>query len=335
MTFLNQPAFYFATIRKIHTAFGALFRNVSVRRFSESGGKGTVGETIRVPLMYGPTEKWMAKLNQHSQASDNFNIAKALPRMSFELVNMQYDQVRQLSPVGEITDYSQLTPDEFVRQLNPAPWDFHYQLNIMTKTLDDGFQIIEQICPNFTPSQNLNVKDIPELRLVKDIPIIFSGISASDTYEGESQNVRAIIWTMDFVVKGYLYPGISDSAIIKKIFTDIYTNSEMEVLPPPTSQIVVQVDPLAALETDDWTIATRINEPPTPYELPVHTLAPTRGAYTITGHDVNMTKNVPLTAAGGSLVITGNSVTFRLGKALFAETGSYILSGEDATLTKA
>jgi hypothetical protein len=261
--FNGESIAYFATIRKTTAAFGTLFDQIYISRYSENGGRGDILKTIKVPLSYAATEKWLSHkqedVNSPQLATISSNkkirLAKTLPRISFEMVDIQYDPSRKLSTLG-YTSTKSTTVNSLLKQLNPVPYDYSFQVNIATKTLDDGFQIIEQILPNFTPSFNLTIKDIPELNITRDVPVIFGGISKQDIYEGSYENTRILQWTLTFIVKGYLYPNIHDVGIIKKVINNIQMNNNDK----NDAVMITKVNPLTADADEEYTIDENIFE---------------------------------------------------------------------------
>ena len=70
--------FYHQNIRKTIIAVGNLFNNITVK---SNDADGDTFSQIRVPLSYGPTQKFLARLEQ--QADLNKPVAITLPRISF------------------------------------------------------------------------------------------------------------------------------------------------------------------------------------------------------------------------------------------------------------
>jgi len=89
----------------------------------------------------------------------------------------------------------------------------------MTKLNDDMLQIIEQILPYFQPSYNLSVNLVEEIGEKRDIPIILGSISMNDDYEGDFTTRRALIYTLRFTAKIYLFGPVSSASqdVIKKV----------------------------------------------------------------------------------------------------------------------
>jgi hypothetical protein len=189
--------FYHNTIRRYVILFGTLFNDIHINREDTSNG---VTRTIKVPISYGPKEKMLARLD----ADPSLNRpAIVLPRMSFELTDLNYGPTRKLNTIGKMVGIN--TNDQTKYQYTPVPYDFNFILSIAVKNADDGTRILEQILPFFTPSWNSTVDLIPELGIKLDIPIILNAVSSEDSYEGNFEERRSIVWTLSFTMKGYIF----------------------------------------------------------------------------------------------------------------------------------
>jgi len=250
--FQSDTPFYFNTTRKIAVAFGTLFNNIKIQRFNNDG---SVRRVLNVPLSYAGGEKWYTHRIQDVPAQEGVQVKMTLPRIAFEMTNIQYDSARKLNTLNRMQGTKTDDVSMFLSQLNPSPYDFQFDVSIATKTADDGLQIIEQILPNFQPSFNLNVKDIPELSIVKDIPVIFSGITKTNTYEGSYDEQRVFTWDLSFVAKGYMYPAIRDADIIRKVYANIYKDKDMT---QKNTIIKTEVSPIGANIEDEWSAKTEI-----------------------------------------------------------------------------
>lgn len=255
--FANQTTLYFASIRKLTAAVGSLFNNITISRFSNTGGTGTKIRTIKVPLMYATGDKSYVFEEQHNPAQSSVQTKISFPRISYQLIDMEYDPSRKLPTMNNSIVATSADPSVYIKQLTPVPYNFIYEVYVGSKTIDDGLQIIEQILPAFCPSFNLVVKEIPQLNITRDVPVIFNSISKEDYVEGAFEDERILMWTLTFTAKSYLYPNITDAAIIKKVLTSIYTNIEMTV-ESKQEVIRVSVDPISSDETDDWGVSTII-----------------------------------------------------------------------------
>jgi hypothetical protein len=209
------------TIRKYIILFGTLFDNVFINRENSTGA---VVQTLRIPLSYGPKDKYLARVNMDVGSNStalNQPIATVLPRMAFELTTMAYAPDRKLNTINKIHKKSSTDNNQLQYQYAPVPYDFTFQLYVMVKNAEDGTKIIEQILPYFTPEWTATVNLMEDINGTYDIPIIFNDISTEDTYEGEFTQRRALIHTLTFTVKGFLFGPTRRAEIIKDIDVNI------------------------------------------------------------------------------------------------------------------
>ena len=207
--------FYHEILRKTIIGFGNLFNNIQIKHTNDSG---EVTSVIKVPLAYGPTQKFLARIEQ--SPSLNKPIQMSLPRMSFEFVGLNYDNSRKLTTTQSFLSKSSTNGTDVRKTYMPVPYNMDFELSIMTKINDDMLQIIEQIIPYFQPSYNITVNLIETIREKRDIPIVLSNISMQDDYEGDFTTRRALIYTLRFTAKTYLFGPVSSGVsqdIIQKV----------------------------------------------------------------------------------------------------------------------
>ena len=194
---------YHEIFRKTIVAFGTLFNNIELRRNDE---------VMKVPLAYGPKQKFLARLDQ-VQDPTNKRVQLTLPRISFEINGVAYDNARKLAPTQKIKMASSSTTNKNV--FMPVPYNLSFELAIISKNQEDGLQILEQILPIFQPHFNMAVKLLPEMSEIRDIPVVLNDVEYEDDYEGNFTTRRAIIYTLQFTAKTYLYGPVSgnDDAI--------------------------------------------------------------------------------------------------------------------------
>ena len=214
--------YYHEILRKTIIAFGTIFNDIHIRH-QDSAGKET--SDIRVPLAYGPMQKFLARLEQ--QPDLNRAVQITLPRMSFETTNIAYDATRK----GGITQTFKATDGKKLRKVfMPVPYNLGFELNILVKLNDDALQIVEQILPYFQPSFNVTVDLVNVIGEKRDIPIVLDNISFQDDYEGDFATRRALIYTLNFTAKTYLFGPVSDSSegLIKKVQVDYHASVDTE-----------------------------------------------------------------------------------------------------------
>ncbi len=205
--------FYFSTLRKYVIYVGTLFDDIRVLR---TNANGDVIENVKVPITYAPKEKMLARVFQDANL-DRPSATMPLPMISFEMGKITYDGSRKLPTVGKVVKKAQTPnePDKFRYQYNPVPYNVDFKVHIYAKHVEDGTKVLEQILPYFTPDWTSSLRLIPEMDITMDIPVVLNDVSYSDTYEGELDKSRQIIWTLDLTVKGYFYGPIKKTAIIK------------------------------------------------------------------------------------------------------------------------
>ena len=212
--------FYHEIIRKTIVGFGTLFNNVELRRTDKSGN---IVQTIKVPLAYGPREKFLARLEAEPQLDGRAEAQIQLPRISFEMKGISYDPSRKLSPVNICTTPKSGDTKAVYTQYSPVPYNIDFELNIISKNNDDSVQILEQILPYFQPVFNISIKLVDTTSEVKDIPIILNNVGMQDDYEGDFRKRRALIHTLSFVAKTYLYGPVATQDVIRTVNVDIGT----------------------------------------------------------------------------------------------------------------
>lgn len=249
--------FYHAAIRRTVAVFGTLFNDINVLR---KGSDGSTKSIVKVPLAYGPKQKFLARLDQQSSLDDP-KIALKLPRMSFEITGMAYNTNAKLQKGLKQTIPDPLDPNKKKTILGPVSYNLQLQLSIMAKNQDDALQILEQILPFFQPDYTVSVKEVSNT-FKSDQPFILQSVGLSDDYEGDFTTRRAIIYTLDFETKVNFYGGIGSQGIIKSVNIDY--NNVVSVSNKPLQRQKVEVNPLSAAEEDAHTIVETLFQPDTP-----------------------------------------------------------------------
>ena len=211
---------YNKIIRKMVVGFGNLFDDITLTRYNPDGSEQ---QRQKVPLAYATKERYVMRLQEDPGIDKKVQIT--LPRMSFEFNGLSYDASRK--QITNIKNYAPSTSsDTILSQYNPVPYDFDFSLFIYVRNIEDGTQIIEHILPFFTPDYTIKLNLIPELGIVKEIPVHLKNTNYEVTYEGPSGDAtRIIIWTLNFTVKGFVYGPVSEPKIIKSSITNIFDNS--------------------------------------------------------------------------------------------------------------
>ena len=211
--------FYHERIRKSVAVFGSLFNNIYVVRHNSAG---EIINQTKVPLSYAPRRDFIDRIaGMEVGEEQERQIAIKLPRMSFEILAIQYDAQRQLSKVGKRTIADTTDSGRARRMYNPVPYNLQFQLNVYARSQDDALQVVEQIIPFFTPQYTVSVKPLEGYDVTEDTPIRLDGVVMQDDYEGAIETRRTIIYTLDFEMKINMYKVVeSASAIIRTVETN-------------------------------------------------------------------------------------------------------------------
>ena len=238
--------FYHETMRKMVVAFGTIFNSIHLVR---KDNDGNIIQTMKVPLAYGPREKFLTRLETDPDISKQ--VAVTLPRIGFEIQNLSYDTARKLNRVQKFKKVKGTDSDQLDTQYMPVPYNLDFELYILAKQSDDALQIVEQILPYFQPDYTITVKDMVDMGISRDIPIVLNSIGYEDNYRDDFQARRAIIYTLSFTTKFYLYGPVTSSSIIKTATVDQYTDMP-DKAPKREQRYTVQVDPITADADDNF-----------------------------------------------------------------------------------
>jgi hypothetical protein len=238
--------YYHQITRKTIIAFGTLFNHIYIKH---KNSDDDIISDMRVPLAYGPTQKFLAKIEQQSELNKPIQIT--LPRISFEMTSIQYDSTRKANVTQTFKTCG--NGDTVKKVYMPVPYNIGFQLNIMTKLQDDALQIVEQILPNFQPAFNLTVDLVDSIGEKRDIPVVLDSVSFTDDYEGDYSTRRTLIYTLNFTAKTYLFGPISDSTegLIRKVQVDLYTSTDTTTAKREMRYTLVP-DPIDAGPDDDF-----------------------------------------------------------------------------------
>ena len=200
--------FYNEIFRKTIISFGTLFNNLTIKQ---------EGSVVKVPLAYGPTQKFLARLEQAPNL--NQSVAMSLPRMSFEFTGLNYDPSRKVTTTQQFTVKNPEDNTDIKKQYMPVPYNMQFELAIMCKLNDDALQIVEQILPYFQPQYNLTVQLVESIKEKRDIPIILENVTMQDDYEGDFTTRRVLLYTLRFTAKTYLFGPVTSATkdIVKQV----------------------------------------------------------------------------------------------------------------------
>jgi len=208
---------YNRMIRKITVAFGNLFNNITLVRYNPDESEQ---ERFVVPIDYAAKELYVQRLTFDPNLDKK--VQMTLPRMSYEMNGIDYDASRkQITNIKNFASSGQ----NIISQYMPVPYNFDFSLYLYVRNIEDGNQIIEHILPFFAPDYTIKVNMIPEMGIVKEVPIILNNVRYDVTYEGDrDSDTRMVIWTLNFTVKGFIFGANSTTGLIKTSITNIHNN---------------------------------------------------------------------------------------------------------------
>ena len=245
--------FYHESLRKVVVSFGTIFNNIVIHR---TNSDGDVIQKLKVPLAYSPKEKFLVRLEQQPSLETR-EMAITLPRMGFEISGITYDATRKLQRVGKFKAVNTTDANKQYYQYNPVPYNISFNLYSFTATAEDGLQIVEQILPYFQPDYTVTVNMVPNLDIKRDIPIVLGNINYEDSYDGEFTNRRAVIYTINFTAKTYLFGPMNNQGVIKKAQADLGADTDPQLV--REERVVVLPSPETADADDDFGFTTTID----------------------------------------------------------------------------
>lgn len=312
--------FYHEHIKRAVAVFGTLFNNMSVVK---KNGSGNVISTIKVPLAYGPRQKFLARIQDEKYLTDP-KLAIRLPRMSFEIISMSYDTNTKLQK-GVTRTLASSDPTKKQTILNPVGYRMGLQLNIMTKNQDEALQLLEQIVPFFQPEYTVTVKEVQN-NFKSDMPFVLQSVTMSDDYEGDFLSRRAIIYTLEFETRVRFYGPLGNKGIIRRVDAT-FADTEMTVNDEPYQTQKIYISPSTAQETDDYDIEVELINPIP--DTVVISFTTSSGTFTVGESVTGSTSGT----VGRISAVTGSTITVDSPDGRFTNTETVTGATSSATLT--
>ena len=213
---LGNAQFYHRTIRKMVVVFGTMFNDLEIVRYTQAGDPK---EKMKVPLSYGPKERYITQITSDPTLTKSINTL--VPRMSFNLESLEYDNSRK--QVSTLQNFASGTNTGVSTQFLPVPYNFEFSLSVYVRNTEDGTQILEQILPFFTPDFSVVVDFIPSMKQKYTVPIILNSVASTVEYEGglTEGTTRLIVWDLSFTAKSFIWPPVKSGKIINQANTNV------------------------------------------------------------------------------------------------------------------
>ena len=254
---LGHKPFYHNSLRKAVICFGRLFDQITILRVLP----GEVEERrLKVPVAYGPKERFLVRTL--TDPTLNRKVKMTYPRMSFEITSLTPNSENRLANTRKNRRY---TGDGGISVYNPVPYVIEFELNILTKSQEDGTRILEQLLPFFNPEFTITVNVVPDVDLKDDIPVVLNSTNKNDEYTSDFMGSRSLIWTLSFTMKMNFYGPEYEEKLIKKAVTDLgipkgEITAESIAKTARIERVTVEPDPIDALPEDDYGFTVVIEE---------------------------------------------------------------------------
>lgn len=213
--------FYNESLRKLVLGVGNLFNNIYVGKFDN----GILKEKNRVPLTYSPKEKFIRRIQETSSITPGVRAEITLPRMGFEMIGLNYDPARKLNKLRITSDSPNQETGNHRFNYSEVPYMVNFGLYVFTRDVDENLQIVEQIVSNFTPEfifqMNFNT-----LNKKVNVPLVITGTSTNEIYEGDFSERRAVTTTFSFMAKTYVYTRERTGPVITTATDSIFFGGE-------------------------------------------------------------------------------------------------------------
>lgn len=219
---IGLDPFYNSLFKKYVAIFGTLFNNIYIQRTNNAD---EVTQTIKVPIAYGPREKFLARLSDNPTGSALVSIT--LPRIAFEIDSIRYAPNRKLQTLNRTVSKKNINGTNVYKKVySPAPYDIGFKLEIMTKTMEDGLKIVEQILPYFTPEWTVSAHMLGnDFDMVTDIPVVLDSVNIDDQYQADFISRRVLVFVLNFTMKANFWGPVTESKLIKITEVKIYADS--------------------------------------------------------------------------------------------------------------
>ena len=216
--------FYHGTLRKVVVAFASMFNDIYVLRRDENNVEI---ERFKVPVAYGPQQKFLRRLDRIGESFDTnqIRLETYLPRIAFEITNFQYDSSRKLNTIQQTAAYYSGDRSQLYRRYERVPYNVTFSVSIMSKTMDDALQIMEQVLPYFGPEYTFTIKAVEPTDQDVDIPIVFSSASLQDGDDGSYGDYatrKITVANLQFIAKIYLYGPVTKPKVIMASDVNIF-----------------------------------------------------------------------------------------------------------------
>lgn len=214
--------YYHNLTEKYVAAFGSLFNDITLVRYGENNVEI---KRSKVPLMYGPKEKYLARI--HGDPDINQRVQGTFPMMSYALMGLQYNPSRKLNSMikrPKANNVTGLADNVYMG----VPYDINFQLSILSRNKEDAWQIMEQILPIFNPNYTFSQILIPEVGFIDDIPVTLESVDQAIDFESDFDEIMMTEITMTFNMQVNYYGPVNRTNIIRRVFANTFLDPSLD-----------------------------------------------------------------------------------------------------------
>jgi hypothetical protein len=290
-------------IRRFLLAFGSFFDKLEVRR-TDAAGKEI--QRLVVPIEYADKERWFSRLASDPEFLRG--VSGVSPRMAYNITSIAYDPARKLNSLNNLSFLTTTTDlgNSLYRMYVGVPYTLTFDLHLLSKTQQDGLQVLEQILPYFTPDLTFTIQTIPELQVIDQVPLTLLSLSESDSFDGDMTHRRQIVWTLTFAMKVFFYGPVRNQRRIEQVQVDIFGDEYA------SDYRSVVLNSGGVLPIRYWRLGEATSVSPALCEIP---------AFTSNGHLISTTgsysSGAQLSAPGALLYETNTALNVVDGKGVF------------------
>lgn len=249
---------YHGSIRKAVVAFGTVFNNIHIQRKTSDG---ELKQTLKVPLSYGPKQKWLSRIRQNPDFKGDSRVEISVPRLAFNIESLERDVARGVTATTQ-RQVSVNNNTSLNMQYTPVTWKLNFGLFVFTKNQDDNLQIVEQILPFFNPEYNIRYNEMPDMNLVHDYPIVLESVMPDNDWEGDLMSENTLTWQLNFTTKINIFGPIYKQGLIRRAIANVYPNKP-GYEDQGGERYTVELNPFDADPTDDYDILEQWEAIPT------------------------------------------------------------------------
>lgn len=203
--------FYHKSIKKVISTFGSLFSDVMVQAGTD--------QIIKVPIHYAHKQKFIEVATNNIDVR-NMYVDITLPVMGFEVTSFTYAPERMTNPMN-VQNIRPVNSDEVNFLFTSIPYSLTIELYIATNTVDEGYQIIEQIVPFFTPQLTITISDIDFHNIKTNLTFDLTSFSQDIQNEGSFDDKRVCLFNFSFTCHTKFHSNPRSMERIKKMIIDM------------------------------------------------------------------------------------------------------------------